>query len=695
MKHILYLTLFFIKFAVIDSKPVLAQWTQRNDLDGGFVYCFAISDGKLFGGVPYKGIYYSSDAGSRWKSVSQGLTNYEVYEIFVSGSDIMAGTLGGIFLSTNHGDSWVPMNNGLTSLRVRAITSFANFLFVGTEWGGVFRSENNAVSWTHLNKGLTSTDIYALITRGAFIFAGTRKGLFRSSDYGESWSLSNNVSDTSMVFKLATDGTNIFVLTNKNIFRSPNDGTNLYTMNEGLDVTDVQTIHVHNNKLYAGCRNNGIFLFDSATDSWKQLKDSFIPHHISALGSNGDTLFATTFLGDVFFTPDEGEKWVGAFTNLRTTGVFQLKFNGTILFVGTGRGFARSTNEGLSWTFQNSGITNRNIYTITLNDTDVFIGTLGGGIFRSSDLGSNWQEIGDGLTDSYILSIAVMGNMIFVGSIGKGIWRSLDYGKSWSPANTGLRDSIVRFVAVSDSVLIAATSRNGIYRSLDSGTTWNTVNNGLNDTTVNAMSIFGKTLFIATRNGGIFRSTDNGDNWNQLGFVDTIIYAYDAKDNIVMAIGMSNKVFLSTDGGDSWSDVSLGLSALISQTILIANNNVFVAGGDGIWQRSLSEMIVSIKENVNYFSKTPTLLQNFPNPFNSFTQIQYTIPQSGLKDSETFVSLKIFNLLGQEIATLVNEKQKPGCKSVAWHANNIASGIYFYRIVTGTFTETKKLLLLK
>lgn len=83
------------------------------------------------------------------------------------------------------------------------------------------------------------------------------------------------------------------------------------------------------------------------------------------------------------------------------------------------------------------------------------------------------------------------------------------------------------------------------------------------------------------------------------------------------------------------------------------------------------------------------LRQNYPNPFNPTTTIKYDLP----KDSR--VSLKLFNILGQEVATLVNEEQKAGYKSVEWNANNFASGVYFYHIQAGDFVATKKLLLLK
>ncbi|MDI6767888.1 MAG: T9SS type A sorting domain-containing protein, partial [Bacteroidota bacterium] len=83
------------------------------------------------------------------------------------------------------------------------------------------------------------------------------------------------------------------------------------------------------------------------------------------------------------------------------------------------------------------------------------------------------------------------------------------------------------------------------------------------------------------------------------------------------------------------------------------------------------------------------LYQNYPNPFNPMTKIKYDLPK------ESKVTLKVYNLLGQEVVTLVNEIQDAGFKSVEWNANNIPSGIYFYKFTAGQFTDVKKVLLVR
>jgi hypothetical protein len=88
------------------------------------------------------------------------------------------------------------------------------------------------------------------------------------------------------------------------------------------------------------------------------------------------------------------------------------------------------------------------------------------------------------------------------------------------------------------------------------------------------------------------------------------------------------------------------------------------------------------------------LKQNYPNPFNPSTTIRYSL------QNETLVTVKVFNLLGQEIATLVDEVQTPGAKQVEWDGKNqsgaqVASGLYLYRMKAGKFVKTQKMILSK
>lgn len=107
--------------------------------------------------------------------------------------------------------------------------------------------------------------------------------------------------------------------------------------------------------------------------------------------------------------------------------------------------------------------------------------------------------------------------------------------------------------------------------------------------------------------------------------------------------------------------------------------------------QELGKMVIAvgIDNEINQKPVTYSLEQNYPNPFNPTTVIKYSIKKGGV------VSLIVYNILGQEIVTLVNKAQTPGPYEVELNAQNLTSGIYFYRLTVGSFSETKKLLLLK
>ncbi|MBT8379041.1 MAG: T9SS type A sorting domain-containing protein [Ignavibacteria bacterium] len=83
------------------------------------------------------------------------------------------------------------------------------------------------------------------------------------------------------------------------------------------------------------------------------------------------------------------------------------------------------------------------------------------------------------------------------------------------------------------------------------------------------------------------------------------------------------------------------------------------------------------------------LLQNYPNPFNPTTKIEYQIPKL------SFVTIKVYDVLGNEIATLVNNEKQAGSYEISWYSENLPSGVYFYRLQAGNFIDTKKMILLK
>ena len=108
----------------------------------------------------------------------------------------------------------------------------------------------------------------------------------------------------------------------------------------------------------------------------------------------------------------------------------------------------------------------------------------------------------------------------------------------------------------------------------------------------------------------------------------------------------------------------------------------------GAYENSLGNP-VGVEENLSVHPTEYSLYQNYPNPFNPSTTIKYAVPKL------SFVTIKIYDLLGSEVATLVNEEKPVGTYELNWNAANLPSGVYFYRLQAGSFVETKKMILIK
>ena len=109
----------------------------------------------------------------------------------------------------------------------------------------------------------------------------------------------------------------------------------------------------------------------------------------------------------------------------------------------------------------------------------------------------------------------------------------------------------------------------------------------------------------------------------------------------------------------------------------------------GVWRRPLSEMITSVDPGSHEMPQESSLSQNYPNPFNPSTTIKYALP------SATMARLSVYDMLGREVSVLVNEGREAGVHEVRFDASGLSSGVYFYRLQAGDFTQTKRLLLLR
>jgi imidazolonepropionase-like amidohydrolase len=157
---------------VVNDGRILANTTSS------WVLALAVSGRNLVAGTQDGGIFLSTNNGTNWTAVNNGLTNLQIRALVVSGTNLVAGTVGGIYLSTNNGTNWTQVNTGLTNSNVSALAVSGTNLFAGTYSAGVFLSTNNGTSWSAVNTGLTDTNVSALAVSGKNLFVGTYGGVW-------------------------------------------------------------------------------------------------------------------------------------------------------------------------------------------------------------------------------------------------------------------------------------------------------------------------------------------------------------------------------------------------------------------------------------------------------------------------------------------------------------------------------------
>jgi len=210
---------------------------------------------------------------------------------------------------------------------------------------------------------------------------------------------------------------------------------------------------------------------------------------------------------------------------------------------------------------------------------------------------------------------------------------------------------------------------------------------------------------------GLYHSIDGGLNYtevegNLVGNLTTpgpslrsatiLPYNGDTYYFIGTSTGLYSTINLNGETTVWEQESSEGLgNVLVQQLTSRTSDNVVVAAthGRGMF-KGKPNGIVHVKNDEDIVPKEFTLEQNYPNPFNPTTTISYSIP---IVETQNFTSvqLKVYDVLGKEVSTLVNEEKSVGSYEVNFNANNLASGIYYYNLTAGVFSETKKMLLLK
>ncbi len=391
------------------------------------------------------------------------------------------------------------------------------------------------------------------------------------------------------------------------------------------------------------------------------------------------------------------------------------------------------------------------------NSNIIYIGTdsLSGsastkGVYKSTDGGNSWSNVtNDGFTsDRSVQTIAVdptNPNNVYAGifnalhDCADGLWKSSNGGANWIIANNGMgTDKNILWVTIdpnNSSVVYAGTSftvtsQTGpafIYKSTNAGVSWTNSSTGLPSTSADINPVRGISvsdansqyvcagLFQNTTSGGFFLSTNAGASWTKMSNgipsvaatnIRAVLFRPGSTTEMYCAIdaGGTNPggVYRSVDGASSWTAFNGGtlLSTYLTRALTfrtvpdstlytgVGSTAVSTTPGQGAYEYSLFTPVGIHNQNTG-LPKDFSLNQNYPNPFNPSTIIEFAVPKTAL------VTVKVYDMSGREVKTLVNESKNAGYYQVTFNANNLASGVYFYKIQAGDFRATKKMILVK
>lgn len=310
-------------------------------------------------------------------------------------------------------------------------------------------------------------------------------------------------------------------------------------------------------------------------------------------------------------------------------------------------------------------------------------------IMRSTNKGATWKDVDstanlqanlagfEGPSGTfYLYNYAGLANPV----------KTVDDGLTWSKPSTSFTPKCITYAG---TTLYAATNDNKLMKSENGGISWSS----LSATFSSSKILGGPNGFVYSSDWdrpALYVSKNGGTTWSSTNSTGPFF------------VDMSNRLFtwntssvkVSVDFGNTFTDVSTGLGLTATTGVV-----QFWSTADGsayLQTRAGSAYSVYKNAGVTGISQIPSdlpqnysLLQNYPNPFNPSTNIRFEISGSG------FVTLKVFDVLGREVAVLVNEYVRAGNYNVNFTTSKLSSGTYFYQLRVGNNVETKRMMLIK
>ena len=675
------------------------------------------------------GILKSTDNGQTWsKSLDWSYDSQRgVWAVKINPlnpNTVWAATTEGTYRSYDAGATWQQVNNVVMAMDLVinpvdtniVITGNGNFQSAGY---GIYRTSDGGALWSHITSGLPSTFkgkiqldiykadpniVYASIGNG-FSFSDGASWLCKSTDSGVTWTIVNTLDYSQWQgwysHDVAVDQTNPdnLVVIGIGVYKSTDGGNTLIEKSQGgltlgrppiggqegpSDYThsDAHVViqHPTNPNMYYIATDGGIFRTIDFAETFESHNGRYqtTQFYNGTASSQQDSLF---FIGG-------------------------LQDNSTVIYDGD-LAWIRNIGGDGSWSAIDAN-----------NDNIVFGSWQYLNILKSTNHGNSFNSSvtppGGSLPTAFIAPYKLFnsnGNYMYAGR--SKIYKSTNGGGTWNVTNNNSsldgNPALAMEISyqTSEKVYVAtapsANVRGHIFRTTDSGSDWIDITGSLPDRFPADIAVdplddsIVYLTFYGFGTGHVFKSTDSRTNWTDitgtLPDVPTASVIVDPNNTDHIYVGNDLGVYVSTDGGTIWQDYKEGLpTAVIAMDLNItASNNVIrvATHGNGVYERKLLSTVVTDVNEKNTVADNFKLEQNYPNPFNPTTIIKFTIYNL------QFTVLKVYDVLGNEVAILVNEEKPAGTYEVNFNASGLSSGTYFYTLKAGNFVQTKKMILLK
>lgn len=614
---------------------------------------------------------FSSSLKSQWVDMSNGLGTYNIVRTFYqSGTNIFVGTKYGIYLTTNNGVNWNPINNGLPVPvgSINSITFNGTYLFV-TTGNGIYRSSNNGNNWVFsgLSIGPTLNTVFSVNVN---IYVGTAIGAYISTDNGVNW---NSITGLNSFYikSFASIGSNIYAsygTFNSGVLLSTNNGNNWVTINNGLPNNPINALTTIGTNLFAVIPGSGVYFTTNNGSNWNATSSSLTTQYVMSLTTDNTNLIAGTYEGGgVFFSSNNGERWIKknqGFVSIPTN-VYSLLIANNYIFSGI--------DSNKVW---------RRNFIDPLPLAPILISPANNSVGNSLNLNAIWRSSEYAFQYNFILATdinftnVILNDTTLIDTI-KSLSNFTPYtnyfwkAKARSNAGWGGFSSIYTFrtIGVPTQVVLSSPASNAINQSIDLAFKW----------FKSVDQIVLSKLSTNTENKDKYEPDVVSKYWFELAtdasFVNTVLRDSSIVDTTKFISNLSSTT-------DYWWRVKAKNQAGWS---IFSWNFKFTTGTTGI-------TIIG-----NTIPDKYELHLNFPNPFNPITKIKFDVPNESpieaLGDGK--VVLKVYDVMGREIQTLVNEPLKPGTYETTFDGSSLNSGIYFARFESGSFKQTIKMLMIK